>query len=161
MPPCLRETHRTVLSTQGGSHPSQGDPTQGDPISIQGGSHPSQGGPPPSQPVNDANAGNSQSSTGWNGNGGNQGNTNSRGGPQGPTPDRDLNKIVFVYSTVGGPLEHWGIKGRIQAGSVFHLTGPDDDMRLHSRSMLVRSDFVDRITRNYHFVYQQNNRGRV
>jgi len=86
---------------------------------------------------------------------------NNGGGPQGPTPDRDLNKIVFVYSTVGGPLEHWGIEGRIQAGSVFHLTGPDDNLRLQSRSMLVRSDFIDGITRNIHFVCQQNNRGRV
>jgi len=154
-------TQSSPISTQGGPPPSQGGSTQGDPTSTQGGPPPSQSGPPPSQPVNDANASNSPSSTGSNGNGGNQ-NTNSGGGPQGPTPNRDhLDKIVFVYSTIGRPLEQWGIEGRIQAGSVFHLTGSDDDMRLQSQSMLVRSDFVDRITRNLHFTNQHNNRGRV
>jgi len=142
-------TQSSPTLTQGDPPPSQGGSSQGDPISTQGGPPPSQGGPPPSQPVNDANAGNSPSSAGSNGNGGNQGNTNSGGGPQGPTPDRDLDKIVFVHSTIGGPLEHWGIEGRIQAGSVFQLTRPDDDIRLRSHSMLVPSDFVDRITATY------------
>jgi len=67
-------------------------------MSTQGDPPPSQGGPPPSQPINDANAGNNPTSTGSNGNCGTQGNTNSGGGPQGKTSDRDLNKIVFVYS---------------------------------------------------------------
>jgi len=88
-----------------GAEPS--DSTQSDPVSTQGGPPPSQGGPPPSQPVGDANAGNSPSSTGSNGNGGNQGGVNSGNGPQGPTPNRNyLDKLVFVYSTVGGPLQH-------------------------------------------------------
>ena len=129
---------------------------------TQGGPPPSQGGPPPSQPADDANAGNSLSSTGSNRNGGNQGGTNSGNGPEGPTPNRNyLDKLMFIHSTVGGPLQHWGIEGRIQVGSVFQLTGPDDDMRLQSFCMLVRSDFVDQITRNVHFAYQHNNRGRV
>jgi len=143
-----------------GAEPS--DSTQGDPVSTQGGPPPSQGGPPPSQPAGDANAGNSPSSTGSNGNGGNQGGTNSGNGPQGPTPDSNyLDKLVFVCSTAGGPLQHWGIEGRLRAGSVFQLMGPDDNLRLRSFRMLVRPDFVERIMHNMHFVYQHNNRGRV
>jgi len=112
----------TSAGNTGGAEPSSS--TQSDPTS-------SHGGTPSSQPLRDANAGNSPSSTGSNGNNGNQGGTNNSNDPQGPAPDRNyLNKLVFTYSTVGGPLQHWGIEGRIRAGDVVHFTGPDANLRL-------------------------------
>jgi len=122
----------------------------------------SQGGSPPSQPLGDTNTGNSLSSTGSNGNNGNQGGMNYGNGPQGPTPSRDyLDKLMFTYSTIGGPLQHWGIEDRIRAGSVFQFIGPDHDLRLRSVRLLLRPDFIEEIMHNTQFTYQHNNRGRA
>ena len=122
-PASTSETNPTTSAgNTGGAEPSSSP--QSDPTS-------SHGGTPSSQPLGDANTGNSPSSTGLNGNNGNQRSTNNSNGPQGPTPDRNyLNKLVFTYSTTGGPLQHWGIEGRIRAGDVVHFTGPDTNLRL-------------------------------
>jgi len=140
----------TSAGNMGGAEPSgsmQGDPTS------------SQGGPPSSQPVGDTNTGNSPSSTDSNGNNGNQGGTDNSNGPQGPVPDRNyLDKLVFTYSTTGGPLQHWGIKGRIRAGDVVHFVGPDTNLRLRSVGLILRPDIIERVTNNAHFAYQHNDR---
>ena len=143
----------TSAGNTGGVEPSNS--TQSDPTL-------SHGGTPSSQPLGDVNAGDSPSSTGSNGNNGNQGGTNDSNGLQGPTPNRNyLEKLVFTYSTIEGPLQHWGIEGRIRAGSIVHFVGPDDNLRLRSVRILVCPDIIDRITHNAHFNYQYNDSGQV
>jgi len=64
------------------------------------------------------------SSDGWNSDGSNRNNSNQGGSsdgndPQGPDPSgNNLNKLVFTYSTTGGPLQHWGIEGTIRVAEV-------------------------------------------
>jgi len=137
----------------GGAEPSSS--TQSDPTS-------SHGGTPSSQPLGDANTGNSPSSSGSNRNNSNQGGTNNSNDPQGPAPDRNyLNKLVFTYSTAGGPLQHWGIEGRIRARDVVHFAGPDANLRLRSIRLLLRPGIIERVTNHTHFSYQHNDRARV
>jgi len=122
----------------------------------------SHGGTSSSQPLGDANAGSSPSSTGSNGNNGNQGGTNNSNGPQGPAPDRNyFNKLMFTYSTTGGPLQHGGIESRIRAGDVVHFTGPDANLRLRSVRLLLRPDIIEQVTNDTHFAFQHNDRLRV
>jgi len=78
-------------------------------------SSPTQGDPSSSQPGGNDNAGGDPNSNDSNGNGGNQGGTGDSNDPQGPVPDRNyLNKLVFSCCARGGPLQHWGIEGRLR-----------------------------------------------
>jgi len=131
--------------------------TQGDPTS-------SQCDPSSSQPDSNANTGGDPNSNNSNGNDGNQGGSSTNNGPQGPGPDGNyLDKLVFTYSTAGGPLQHWGIEGTIKVVDVVQFT-PDasaqnpNQLLLNSVRHLVRPDIVDRVTNDVHFRYQRNDR---
>jgi len=68
------------------------------------------------------NSNDSRNSDGSNGNNGNQGGTSDGNDPQGPDPSgNDLNKLVFTYSTAGGPLQHWGIEGTIRVAELVQI----------------------------------------
>jgi len=70
------------------------------------------------------NSNDSRNSDDSNGNNSNQGGTSNGNDPQGPGPGgNDLNKLVFTYSTTGGPLQHWGIEGTVRVAEVVQITG--------------------------------------
>ena len=80
-----------------------------------GGNSNSNGNPNGSPNSGDSNESNSD---------GNQGGTRDGNDPQDSGPNaNDLNKILLVYSTVGGPLEHWGIQGTIRVKEFFQFSG--------------------------------------
>jgi len=106
------------------------------------------------------------SSDGWNsdgsnGNNSNQGGTSNGNDPQGPDPSgNNLNKLVFTYSTTGGPLQHWGIEGMIRVVEVVQITGASIP-QIRSTRHLIRPKIVDRVTDKMHYVYRHNDRNRV
>jgi len=108
---------------------------------------------------------NSGDSNGGNGNG-NQGRTSGGNDPQDSGPNaNDLNKILLVCSTVGGPLQHWAIQGTIRVEELVQFSGARDPQTnewvLQSRQNLTRPEIVDRVSGNTHFVYQHNEYPRV
>jgi len=126
----------TTGQTQGGPTSSQGDPS-----SMQPGGNAITNRDP-----------NSNSSGGNGGNQGNQGGSNANNGPQGPDPNGDyVDKLVFAYQTMGGPLETWGIQGTIQVVDVVQFTPAatsqsPNQLALNSVRRLARPDIVDRVT---------------
>jgi len=134
--------------------------------SAQGNPTLSQGDPSLSQPDGNANAnaGGDPNSNNSNGNDGNQGGSSTNNDPPGPGPDENyLDKLVFAYSTMGGPLQNWGIEGTIKVAEVVQFT-PDasaqnpNQLALSSVRRLVRPDIVDRVMDNVHFNNQHNDR---
>jgi len=96
----------------------------------------------------------------------NQGRTSGGNDPQDSGPnENDLNKILLVYSTVGGHLEHWAIHGTIRVEELVQFSGARDprtnEWVLQSRRNLIRPEIVDRVSGNTHFVYQHNRYARV
>jgi len=84
--------------------------------------HANTGGSPGSN--GSPNSNDSRNSDDSNGNNSNQGGTSNGNDPQGPGPGgNDLNKLVFTYSTTGGPLQHWGIEGTVRVAEVVQITG--------------------------------------
>jgi len=135
--------------------------------SAQGNPTLSQGDPSLSQPDGNANAGGDPNSNNSNGNDGNQGGSSTNNDPPGPGPDGNyLDKLVFTYSTMGGPLQNWGIEGTIKVAEVVQFT-PDasaqnpNQLALSSVQRLVRPDIVDRVTDHVHFNNQHNDKPRV
>ena len=94
----------------------------------------------------------SENSNNTSGNGGNQQGSSANNGPQGPDPSGDyVDKLVFTYQTVGGPLETWGIQGTIQVADVVQFTPAatsqsPNQLALNSVRRLARPDIVDRVT---------------
>jgi len=87
------------------------------------GNNPNSSGTPSGTPNGSPNSGDSN---GDNGNG-NQGRTSDGNDPQDSGPNaNDLNKILLVYSTVGGPLQHWGIQGTIRVEELVQFSGVRD-----------------------------------
>jgi len=126
------------------------------------GNNPNSGGTPSGTPNGSPN---SSGSNGGNGNG-DQGRTSGGNDPQDSGPNaNDLNKILLVYSMVGGPLQHWGIQGRIRVEELVQFLGVRDPQThewvLRSRRHLMRTKIVDRVVGNTHFVYQHNECPRV
>jgi len=126
------------------------------------GNNPNPSGTPGGAPNGNPNSGNSN---GGNGNG-NQGRTSGGNDPQDLGPiATDLNKILLVYSTVGGPLEQWGIQGTIRVKEFFQFSGARDpntnEWVLQCRRNLIRPEIVDRVSHNTHYVYQHNRYPRV
>jgi len=106
----------TSMGNLGGA--SAAGSTQGDPVL-------SQGNPSSSQPDGNANVNGDPNSNNSNGNGGNQGGSSTNNDPQGPSPRGSyLDKLVFVCSAMGGPLQNWGIEGTIKVAEVVQFT-PD------------------------------------
>jgi len=90
--------------------------TQGNPTS-------SQGVPSLSQPDGNANTSGDPNSNNSNGNDGNQGGSSTNNDPPGPGPAGNyLDKLVFTYSAVGGPLQNWCIEGTIKVAEVVQFT---------------------------------------
>jgi len=121
------------------------------------GNNPNPSGTPSGIPNDSPNSGDSN---GGNGNG-NQGCTSGGNDPQDSGPNaNDLNKILLVYSTVGGPLEQWAIQGTIRVGELVQFSGARDPQTnewvLQSRRNLIRPKIIDRVSGNTHFVYQHN-----
>jgi len=87
------------------------------------------------------------------------GNVTSDGNdPQGPDPsENDLNKLVFTYSTTGGPLQHWGIEGTIRVAEVVQITGASVP-QIRSARHLIRPEIVDRVTDKIHYVCRHNDK---
>jgi len=129
---------------------------------VNAGSNPNSGGTPSGTPNGSPN---SSGSNGGNGNG-DQGRTSGGNDPQdsGPNAD-DLNKILLVYSMVGGPLQHWGIQGTIRVKELVQFSGVRDPQTrewvLRSKRHLMRPEIVDRVAGNAHFVCQHNEYPRV
>jgi len=100
-------------------------------------------------------------SDGSNGNNSNQGGTSDSDDPQGTDPSRnDLNKLVFTYSTTGGPLQHWDIEGTIRVAEVVQITRASIPQICSARH-LIRPEIVDRVTDKMHYVYRHNDKNRV
>jgi len=74
-----------------------------------------------------ANAGGNPNGDNPNGspnNNGDQGGTSGGIDPQDSGPNvNDLSKILLEYGTTGGPLQHWGIQGRIRAEELVQFSG--------------------------------------
>jgi len=126
------------------------------------GNNPNPSGTPGGAPNSGPNYGDS---SGGNGNG-NQGRTSGGNDPQDSGPNAsDLNKILLVHSTVGGPLEHWAIQGAIRVEEFFQFSGARDpntnEWVLQCRRNLIRPEIVDRVSGNTHYVYQHNWHARV
>jgi len=153
-------TATSILTGISGGASATG-PTQGDSTSTQG--NPSQGNPPSSQSGgNGPQDSGDPNSNNPNGNGGNQGGSGVNNGPQGPDPSGGgLDKLVFTYQTMGGPLQNWGIDGTIQVTEVVQFT-PDanspvpNQLALNSVRHLVRPEIVDRVTDHAYFNNQHN-----
>ena len=145
----------TLTGNLGGT--SAAGSTQGDPTL-------SQGNPSSSQPDGNANINGDPNSNNSNGNGGNQGGSSTNNDPQGPGPSGSyLDKLVFVYSTMGGPLQNWCIEGTIKVAEAVQFT-PDvgaqnpNQLALSSVRRLVRPDIVNRVTDRVHFNNQHNDK---
>jgi len=90
---------------------------------------------------------NSGDSNGGNGND-NQGRTSNGNDPQDSGPNaNDLNKILLEYTTIGGPLQHWGIQGTIRAKDLVQFSGFRDPQTyqwvLQSKRQLIRPEIID------------------
>jgi len=108
------------------------------------GNNPNPGGAPGGAPNSSPNSGDS---SGGNGNG-NQGRTSGGNDPQGSGPnENDLNEILLVHSTAGGPLEHWAIQGTTRVGELFQFSGTGDphanEWVIQSRRNLMRPEIID------------------
>jgi len=131
---------------------SQGDPSQGDPALQPGGNTNTNGNP---------NSNNS------NGSGGYQGGSSMDNDPPGPGPVASyLDKLVFAYSTMGGPLQNWGIEGTIKVADVVRFTPnptaqSPHQLALSSVQRLVRPDINNRVTDRVYFNNQHNDKPRV
>jgi len=117
-----------------------------------GGDSNSSGTPNASPNSGDSNEGDSN---------GDQGRTSDGNNPQDSGPNaNDLNKILLEYTTVGGPLQHWGIQGTIRAEELVQFSGFRDPQtyqwELHSKQHLIRPEIIDRVTGKMHFLYQHN-----
>jgi len=126
------------------------------------GSNSNSGGTPSGTPNGSPNSGDLN---GGNGNG-DQGRMSGGNDPQDSGPNaNDLNKILLVYTTVGGPLQHWGIQGTIRVKELVQFSGVRDpqpyEWVLQSRRHLMRPEIVDRVRGNTHFLYQHNEFTRV
>jgi len=137
---------------------------------TQGGSTLSQGNPLSTQPGGNAitNGDLNSNNSGRNGgNQGNQGGSNANNGPQGPDPSGDyVDKLVFAYQTLGGPLETWGIQGTVQVADVVQFTPaatPQSPNRLALNSVrrLAWPDIVDRVMDHVYFNNLHNDKPRV
>jgi len=139
-------------STQCDPKLSQGDPSQGNPASQSSGN---------------ANTNGNPNSNDSNGSGGNQGGSSMNNDPPGPGPvENYLDKLVFAYSAMGGPLENWDIEGTIKVADVVQFTPNPTVQSPHQLEpsgvrLLVRPDVVDRVTDRMHFNNQCNDRTRV
>jgi len=121
--------------------------------------HANTGGSPNSN--GSPNYNDSHNSDGLNGNNGNQGGTSDGNNPQGPDPSgNDLNKLVFTYSTAGGPLQHWGIEGTIRVAELVQISGASIP-QIRSTRLLIRPEIVERVTDKMHYVYRHNDKNRV
>ena len=108
-------------------------------------------------PNGSPNSGDSNKSNG----NGSQGRTSDGNDPQDSGPNaNDLNKILLEYTTVGGPLQHWGIQGTIRAEELVQFSGFRDPQTyqwvLQSKRHLIRPKIIDRVTGKMHFLYQHN-----
>jgi len=126
------------------------------------GNNPNSSGTPSGTPNGSPN---SSDLNGGNGNG-NQGRTSGGNDPQDSGPNaNDLNKILLVYTTAGGPLQHWGIQCTIRVEELVQFLGVRDPQTnewvLQSRRHLMRPKIVDRVAGNTHFQYQHNEYPRV
>jgi len=87
--------------------------------------------------------------------------------PPGPGPvENYLDKLAFAYSTMGGPLENWGIEGTIKvADVVWFAPNPTvqspHQLKLSGVRLLVRPDVIDRVTDYVYFNNQYNDRTQV
>jgi len=126
------------------------------------GNNPNSSGTPSGTPNGSPNSGDSNRGNG----NGNQGRTSGGNDPQDLGPNvNDLNKILLIYLTVGGPLQHWGIQGMIRVEELVQFSGVGDPQTnewvLQSRRNLMRPEIVDRVSGNTHFLYQHNKYPRV
>jgi len=73
------------------------------------------------------------------------GDTNNNDAAAGGTRDGDdpqhagndvnpLEKIIFTYKIIGGPVAHWGLDGRFQAVHVLHIA----NLMIHEVILFVR-----------------------
>ena len=67
---------------------------------------------------------------------------------------------MFTYSTTGGPLQHWGIKGTIRVAELVQISGASIP-QIRSTRHLIRPGIVDQVTNKMHCVYRHNDRNRV
>jgi len=87
------------------------------------GNNPNSSGTPSGAPNGSPNSGDSN---GGNGNG-SQERTSGGNDPQDSGPNaNDLNKILLVHATAGGPLQHWGIQGTIRVEELVQFSGVRD-----------------------------------
>jgi len=87
------------------------------------GNNPNSSGTPSGAPNGSPNSGDSN---GGNGNG-SQERTSGGNDPQDSGPNaNDLNKILLVHATTGGPLQHWGIQGTIRVEELVQFSGVRD-----------------------------------
>jgi len=162
-------THGGVASTSTGNLGGAGatSPSSSLPGSDALCQHANTGGSPNPNDGGSLNSNGSPNSDGSNGNNGNQGGTSDGNDPQGPSPSGNyLDKLMFTYTTAGGPLQHWGIEGTIGVADVVQFTGSSDpqnphQLALHGKRLLIRPNIVDRVTDKMHFVYRHNDKNRV
>jgi len=162
-------THGGVSSTLTGNLGGTGatSPSSSLPGSDALCQHANTGGNPNSNAGGSPNSHGSPNSDGSNGNNGNQGGTSNGNDPPGPGPSGNyLDKLMFTYTTAGGPLQHWGIEGTIRVADVVQFKGSSDpqnphQLALHGKRLLIRPDIVDRVTDKMHFVYRHNDKNRV
>jgi len=162
-------THGGVASTSTGNLGGTGatSPSSSLPGSDALRQHANAGGIPNSNTGGSQNSNGSPNSNSSNGNNSNQGGTSNGNDPQGLRPNGNyLDKLVFTYTTAGGPLQHWGIEGTIRVADAVQFRGPSDpqnphQLALHSKRLLMRPDIVDRVMDKMHFVYWHNDKNRV
>jgi len=111
---------------------------------------------------NDSNLGNNSDAGNNGGDAG--GNDDTAGGtrdgddPQNAGDDANLiEKIIFSYRMVGGPVSTWGLTGRFPARPVVHI----ENQLVMPCGRLIRSMFVDEVTALVHQAYRHNHRVRV
>jgi len=115
--------------------------------------------------ANSGNDSNSDNNLDAGNNGGDAGgNDNAAGGtcngddPQNAGDDANLiEKIIFSYRMVGGPVSTWGLTGRFPARPVAYI----ENQLVAPRGRLIRSMFVDEVTALVHQAYGHNARVRV
>jgi len=142
----------TLTGNLGGA--SAAGSTQGNPTLLQG--NPSQGNPA-SQPSGNTNTNGNPNSNNSSGSGSNQGGSSTNNDPPDPGPVANyLDKLMFAYSTMGGPLENWGIESMIKVADVVRFTPnptvqSPHQLELSSVRLLVRPDIVDPATDRVYF----------